>query len=282
MAKKKLNRWDLLKKKQNGEQTVWVTAYDFITAQLAEECGIDMLLVGDSLGMCIYGYDGTIPVTMEQCIYHCEAVRRAAPNTFIIGDMPFGSYQISTPDAVANAIRFHKEAGVDAVKLEGGRTVVDVISAIANSGMLVMGHLGLTPQSSNALGGFKAQGLTADTAIDLIEDAKLVYEAGAFSILIEAVPPEVTRVIRDEIPVPIYSIGAGAHADGQLMIISDIVGHFQAFTPKFVKRYGDVAGEISKSVTSYINEVKNRQFPTEEHSYRMKPGEWEKLEKMIK
>ena len=282
MAKKKLNRWDLLKKKQNGEQTVWVTAYDFITAQLAEECGIDMLLVGDSLGMCIYGYDGTIPVTMEQCIYHSEAVRRAAPNTFIIGDMPFGSYQISTPEAVANAIRFHKEAGVDAVKLEGGRTVVDVISAIANSGMLVMGHLGLTPQSSNALGGFKAQGLTADTAIDLIEDAKLVYEAGAFSILIEAVPPEVTKVIRDEIPVPIYSIGAGSHADGQLMIISDIVGHFQAFTPKFVKRYGDVAGEISKSVTSYINEVKNRQFPTEEHSYRMKLGEWEKLEKMIK
>lgn len=282
MAKKKLNRWDLLKKKQNGEQIVWVTAYDFITAQLAEECGIDMLLVGDSLGMCIYGYDGTIPVTMEQCIYHCEAVRRAAPNTFVIGDMPFGSYQISTPEAVANAIRFHKEAGVDAVKLEGGRTVVDVISAIADSGMLVMGHLGLTPQSSNALGGFKAQGLTADTAIDLIEDAKLVYEAGAFSILIEAVPPEVTRIIRDEIPVPIYSIGAGAHADGQLMIISDIVGHFQAFTPKFVKRYGDVAGEIRKSVTSYIKEVKNSQFPTKEHCYGMKPGEWEKLEKMIK
>ena len=282
MAKKKLNRWDLLKKKQNGEQAVWVTAYDFITAQIAEECGIDMLLVGDSLGMCIYGYDGTIPVTMEQCIYHCEAVRRAATNTFIVGDMPFGSYQISTPDAVANAIRFHKEAGVDAVKLEGGRAVTDVISAIANSGMLVMGHLGLTPQSSNALGGFKAQGLTADTAIDVIEDAKLVYEAGAFSILIEGVPPEVTRVIRDEIPVPIYSIGAGAYADGQLMIISDIVGHFQAFTPKFVKRYGDVAGEIRKSVVSYISEVKNSQFPTEEHSYRMKPGEWEKLEKMIK
>ena len=282
MTKNKLNRRDLLKKKQNGEQTVWVTAYDFITAQLAEECGIDMLLVGDSLGMCIYGYDGTIPVTMEQCIYHCEAVRRAAPNTFIIGDMPFGSYQISTPDAVANAIRFHKEAGVDAVKLEGGRAVIDVISAIANSGMLVMGHLGLTPQSSNALGGFKAQGLTADTAIDVIEDAKLVYEAGAFSILIEGVPPEVTRVIRDEIPVPIYSIGAGAYADGQLMIISDIVGHFQAFTPKFVKRYGDVAGEIRKSVASYISEVKNSQFPTKEHSYQMKPGEWEKLEKMIK
>ena len=281
MAKKKLNRWDLLKLKQNGEQAVWVTAYDYITAQLAERCGIDMLLVGDSLGMCIYGYDGTIPVTMDQCIYHCEAVRRAAPNTFIIGDMPFGSYQISSQSAVTNAIRFHKEAGVDAVKLEGGHTVTDVISSIANSGMLVMGHLGLTPQSSNALGGFKAQGLTADTAIDVIKDARAVYEAGAFAILIEGVPPEVTEIIRDEIPVPIYSIGAGIHADGQLMIISDLVGHFQAFTPKFVKRYGDVAGEITKSVTAYIDEVKNGQFPGEKHCYRMKPGEPEKLEKLL-
>ena len=282
MTKKKLNRWDLLKLKQNGEQAVWVTAYDYITAQLAEGCGIDMLLVGDSLGMCIYGYDGTIPVTMDQCIYHCEAVRRAAPNTFIIGDMPFGSYQISSQDAVANAIRFHKEAGVDAVKLEGGHTVTDVITAIANSGMLVMGHLGLTPQSSNALGGFKAQGLTADTAIDVIKDARAVYEAGAFAILIEGVPPEVTKIIKDEIPVPIYSIGAGIHADGQLMIISDLVGHFQAFTPKFVKRYGDVAGEIKKSVTAYIDEVKKGQFPEEKHCYRMKPGEPEKLEELLK
>lgn len=281
MAKKKLNRWDLLKKKQNGEQAVWVTAYDYITAQLAEECGIDMLLVGDSLGMCIYGYDGTIPVTMDQCIYHSEAVRRAAPNTFIIGDMPFGSYQISTQGAVANAVRFHKEAGVDAVKLEGGRTVTDVITAISNSGMLVIGHLGLTPQSSNALGGFKAQGLTADTAFDVIEDAWAVYEAGAFAILIEGVPPEVTKVIRDELPIPIYGIGGG-DADGQLMIISDIVGHFQAFTPKFVKRYGDVAGEIKKSVTAYIDEVKGGQFPAEEHAYRMKSGEPEKLEKKLK
>lgn len=282
MAKKKLNRFDLLNKKRDGELVVWVSAYDFITAQLAEECGVDMLLVGDSLGMCIYGYDGTIPVTMDQCIYHSEAVRRAARNTFIIGDMPFGSYQISVPEAVANAVRFHKEAGVDAVKLEGGRSVTDVISAIANSGMLVMGHLGLTPQSANALGGFKAQGLTAETAIDVIEDARQVHAAGAFSILIEGVPPEVTEIIRDELPIPIYSIGAGAPADGQLMIISDIVGHFQAFTPKFVKRFGDVAGEISKSVTAYIDEVKNGQFPGEEHCYRMKPGEPEKLAELLK
>jgi len=281
MAKKKLNRWDLLTKKQDGELVIWVTAYDFITAQLAEECGVDMMLVGDSLGMCIYGYDGTIPVTMDQCIYHSEAVRRAAPNTFIIGDMPFGSYQISVQGAIANAVRFHKEAGVDAVKLEGGRTVTDVISGIADGGMLVMGHLGLTPQSANALGGFKAQGLTAVTAMDVIEDARAVHAAGAFSILIEAVPPEVTEIIRDELPIPIYSIGAGAPADGQLMIISDIVGHFQAFTPKFVKRYGDVAGEISKSVTAYIDEVKSGQFPGEEHCYRMKSGEPEKLAQLL-
>jgi len=282
MAKKKLSVIDLQQMKENGEQAVWVTAYDFITAQLAEQAGIDMILVGDSLGMCIYGYDGTIPVTMDQCIYHCEAVRRAAPNTFIIGDMPFGSYQISIEEAVANAIQFHKEANVDAVKLEGGRRVAGVVRAIADGGMLVMGHLGLTPQSSNALGGFKAQGRTAETAIAVIEDARIIYEAGAFSILIEAVPPEVTKIIRDELPIPIYSIGAGIHADGQVMIVSDIVGHFQAFTPKFVKRYGDVAGEISKSFESYIREVKEGEFPGEEHAYRMIEGELPKLKDLMK
>jgi 3-methyl-2-oxobutanoate hydroxymethyltransferase len=282
MAKKKLSVIDLQQMKENGEQAVWVTAYDFITAQLAEQAGIDMILVGDSLGMCIYGYDGTIPVTMDQCIYHCEAVRRAAPNTFIIGDMPFGSYQISVEEAVANAIQFHKEANVDAVKLEGGRRVAEVVRAIADGGMLVMGHLGLTPQSSNALGGFKAQGRTAETAIAVIEDARIIYEAGAFSILIEAVPPEVTQIIRDELPIPIYSIGAGIYADGQVMIVSDIVGHFQAFTPKFVKRYGNVAGEISKSFESYIREVKEGEFPGEEHAYRMIEGELPKLKDLMK
>ncbi|MBU0732532.1 MAG: 3-methyl-2-oxobutanoate hydroxymethyltransferase, partial [Proteobacteria bacterium] len=181
MSRKKLTVLDLQEMKERGDRVVWVTAYDFITAQLAEQAGIDMLLVGDSLGMCIYGYDGTIPVTMDQCIYHCEAVRRAARNTFVIGDMPFGSYQISTEAAIANAVRFHKEAHVDAVKLEGGARVADVVRGIANSGMLVMGHIGLTPQSSNALGGFKAQGRTAETAMAVIEDARIVYEAGAFS-----------------------------------------------------------------------------------------------------
>jgi len=282
MAKKKLSVIELQKMKENKEQVVWITAYDFITAQLAEQAGMDMILVGDSLGMCIYGYDGTIPVTMEQCIYHCEAVRRAAPNTFVIGDMPFGSYQISTEEAVYNAIRFHKEANMDAVKLEGGQRVAEVVRAIADSGMLVMGHLGLTPQSSNALGGFKAQGRTAETAMAVVEDARIIYEAGAFSILIEAVPPEVTKIIRDELPIPIYSIGAGIHADGQVMIVSDLVGHFQAFTPKFVKRYGNVAGEMTKSFESYINEVKEGKFPSKDHAYRMIDGELPKLMDLLK
>ena len=282
MAAKKLSVIDLQEMKENGERVVWVTAYDFITAQLAERAGMEMILVGDSLGMCIYGYDGTVPVTMDQCIYHCEAVRRAARNTFIIGDMPFGSYQISKEEAIANAVRFHKEANVDAVKLEGGERVADIIRGIADSGMLVMGHLGLTPQSSNALGGFKAQGRTAETALAVIEDAHVIYKAGAFSILIEAVPPEVTKIIRDELPIPIYSIGAGIHADGQLMIVSDLVGHFQAFTPKFVKRYGNVAGEISKSFESYIKDVKEGTFPSEEHAYHMMKGELPKLMDEIK
>ncbi len=277
MAEKKLSVLDLQEMKRKGEPVVWVTAYDFITAQLAERAGMDMILVGDSLGMCIYGYTGTVPVTMDQCIYHSEAVRRAAPNTFVIGDMPFGSYQIGGKEAVANAVRFHKEAGMDAVKLEGGRRVVGAVKGIAESGMLVMGHLGLTPQSSNALGGFKAQGRTAETAMGVIEDARAVYEAGAFAILIEAVPPEVTRIVRDELPIPIYSIGAGIHADGQLTIVSDLVGHFQAFTPKFVKRYGNVAGEISKSFEGYIEDVKEGAFPGEEHAYSMMDGELPKL-----
>ena len=282
MTKKKLSVHDLQKMKEQREPVVWVTAYDFITAQLAEQAGMDMLLVGDSLGMCIYGYDGTIPVTMDQSICHTEAVRRAAPNTFVIGDMPFGSYQVSAEQAIANAVRFYKEANVDAVKLEGGERMAHVIRAIADSGMLVMGHLGLTPQAASALGGFKAQGRTAKAAMELLEDAYRVCDAGAFAILIEAVPPEVTGIIRDELPIPIYSIGAGVQADGQLLIVSDMVGHFQAFKPKFVKRYGDVAGEMTKAFEGYIQDVKESKFPDDDHSYHLMKGELDKLMERLK
>ena len=279
--RKKFNRFDLQKKKESGEKVVWITAYDFATAQFAEKAGMDMILVGDSLGMCIYGYEGTVPVTMDQCIYHSEAVRRGASNTFVIGDMPFLSYQVSIEESVRNAGRFYKEANIDAIKLEGGLRVCPQIRAIADGGMLVMGHIGLTPQSSGQLGGFKAQGRTAETALELINDARAIQKAGAFALLVEAVPPEVCKIIRDELTIPVYSIGAGIHADGQLMISSDLLGVFQAFTPKFVKKYTNLAEEITKAFEAYVKDVRKLRFPEDEHTYKMVEGELPKLMEML-
>jgi len=258
---KKHTRFDLQKMKDDRKTAVWITAYDYWTASFAEQAGMDMILVGDSLGMCIYGYSGTVPVTMDQCIYHSEAVRRAAPNTFVIGDMPFLSYQVSVPEAVRNAGRFHKEAGVDAVKLEGGQRVIEQIRAIADGGMLIMGHIGLTPQSSGMQGGFKAQGRTADAAKDLIDDALAIEAAGAFALLVEAVPPEVCGIIRDRLAIPVYSIGAGWEADGQLMICSDVLGIFQAFTPKFVRKYENLGKKTVEAFQQYAQETRNGDFP---------------------
>jgi 3-methyl-2-oxobutanoate hydroxymethyltransferase len=241
-----------------------------------------MILVGDSLGMCVYGYEGTVPVTMDQCIYHSEAVRRGAPNTFIIGDMPFLSYQVSVEEAVRNAGRFLKEARVDAIKLEGGKRVCPQIRAISDGGMLVMGHIGLTPQSSSQLGGFKAQGRTAESAMELFEDARAVQSAGAHSLLLEAVPPEVCKIIRDDLAIPVYGIGAGAEADGQVMICSDILGIFQAFTPKFVKKYANLGEEILKAMETYAEEVRAATFPGAQHTYSMVEGELAKLRAALK
>jgi 3-methyl-2-oxobutanoate hydroxymethyltransferase len=280
--KKKLTRFDFQEMKVSKKKAVWITAYDYWTAQFAERAGMDMILVGDSLGMCIYGYEGTIPVTMDQCIYHSEAVRRGAPNTFVIGDMPFLSYQINCDEAVRNAGRFFKEARVDAIKLEGGRRVCPQIKAISDGGMLAMGHVGLTPQSSGQLGGFKAQGRTAETALELIEDAKAVERAGAFSLLVEAVPPEVCKIIRDELTIPVYSIGAGVDADGQLMIVSDILGIFQAFTAKFVKKYANLGEETLRALQAYADDVRAGRFPEAQHTYNMVDGELPKLMAALK
>jgi 3-methyl-2-oxobutanoate hydroxymethyltransferase len=280
--KKKLTRLDLQDMKQSGKRAVWITAYDYWTAQFAEQAGMDMILVGDSLGMCIYGYEGTVPVTMDQCIWHSEAVRRGAQNTFIIGDMPFLSYQVNCDEAVRNAGRFFKEARVDAIKLEGGRRVCPQIRAISDGGMLVMGHIGLTPQSSGQLGGFKAQGRTKESALELIEDAQAIEKAGAFSLLVEAVPPEVCKVMRDRLKIPVYSIGAGIDADGQLMIVSDVLGIFQAFTPKFVKKYADLGGETLRALKAYAEDVQAGRFPEPKHTYNMVEGELSKLMKALK
>ena len=275
--KKKLSVLDLLEMKRSGKKVVWVTAYDYWTAQFAETADMDMLLVGDSLGMNVYGYESTIPVTMDQCICHAEAVRRGAPNTFVIGDMPFLSYQVSDEEAVRNAGRFFQEARVDAIKLEGGRRVCSRIKAIADSGMLVMGHIGLTPQSSGQFGGFKAQGRTAETAIELIKDAMAVQGAGAFSVLVEAVPPEVCKIIRDRLTIPVYSIGAGVDADGQVLIVSDLLGLFQAFTPKFVKRYANLGEATTNALKAYVDDVRSARFPGPKHSYKMIEGELPKF-----
>lgn len=273
---------DFQEMKNSGKKVAWLTSYDFPTAQFAEKSGIDMLLVGDSMGMCVYGYTGgTLPVTMDQCIVHAEAVRRGAPNTFVMGDMPFLSYQTIPADAVRNAGRFFKEAGVDAIKLEGGRRVVNMIKAIADAGMVVCGHIGLTPQSSGQMGGFKAQGRTAESAYGLILDARTVQEAGAMFLLLEAVPPEVGEFIAEDLKIPVYGIGAGPYVDGQLLIVSDMLGFFQAFTPKFVKRYANLAEEITKAMTDYVRDVKGSKFPEDEHTYKMLEGEQENLHQMV-
>ena len=226
---------DLMKMKKTGEKLTWITAYDAPMASFAEQAGMDMILVGDSLGMVVLGYEGTVPVTMEDCLSHCRAVRRGSPRTFVVGDMPFGSYQTSAEDAVRNAVRFLKEGSVDAIKLEGGRSVARQIAAIREAGILVCGHIGLTPQSSGVLGGHKAQGRTVESARAVIEDAIAVEKAGASFLLVEAVPPEVCGFIARELAIPVYSIGAGADCDGQLTICADTIGMFQAFTPKFIK-----------------------------------------------
>lgn len=272
---------DFYKMKREGEKVVWLTSYDFPTAQFAEAAGIDMLLVGDSLGMCVYGYEGTVPVTMDQCIVHCQAVRKGAPNTFVVGDMPFMSYQSSEDKAIESAGRFLKEAGVDAVKLEGGKRIINKIKAIVEAGIVVIGHIGLTPQSSGQLGGHKAQGRTVESAEAVIDDAIAVQGAGAQMLLLEAVPPEVSGFITKKLEIPVFSIGAGMDCDGQLLIVSDLIGQFQAFTPKFVKKYANIAEVIIQAMTEYGKDVREGKFPEDEHCYHMMKGEENKLKELI-
>ncbi|MDR1648755.1 MAG: 3-methyl-2-oxobutanoate hydroxymethyltransferase [Synergistaceae bacterium] len=279
---KKKGRLEFLEMKKKGEKVTWITAYDYPTALFAETAGLDMILVGDSLGMVVLGYSGTIPVTMDDCIRHCQAVRRGAPNTFVMGDMPFGSYQVSDAQAVESSVRFFKEASVDAVKLEGGVRVESRIKAIAESGVLVCGHIGLTPQSSGPMGGFKAQGVTPDSARYVIEDALAVERAGAYAILLEGIPPELTEFITKRLTIPVYSIGAGLPCDGQLIICGDMLGQFQAFTPKFVKKYANVAEIVTNAFKDYVDDVRNGRFPGEEHVYHIKKGCEEEYKAMLK
>jgi len=278
---KKKTLLDLYSMREKGEKATWITAYDALTASLAEQAGMDMLLVGDSVGMCVYGYGSTNQMSMAIMLEHTKAVRRGAPNTFVIGDMPFLSYQVSNEEAVKNAGAFVQQCEADAIKLEGGVRVADRIRAIADSGIVVFGHIGLTPQSSGKFGGFKAQGLTVESAKEVIADAKAVEEAGAGALLVEAVAPEVTQVIHEMLSIPVYSIGAGPLCDGQLLIVADLLGSFEAFTPKFVKKYANLSKVIKDAFVEYCDEVRKGEFPTPKHVYNMKAGELDKLRKEL-
>lgn len=273
---------DFREMKRKGDKITFLTAYDFPMASFCEKAGMDMILVGDSAAMVVHGLLGTVPMTMDQMIQHSQIVRRGAPATFVIGDMPFLSYQVSRESAIENAGRFFKEASVDGIKLEGGRRVIKQIEGIVEGGMSVMGHIGLTPQSSGQLGGFRAQGRTADAARELIEDALAIEKAGAFALLVEAVPPEVGRIITDRLSIPVLSIGAGMYTDGQLLIIGDMLGYFEAFTPKFVKKYANLAEIIEKAMREFGEDVKSNKFPEERHCYRMLDGEYEKLQALLR
>ena len=286
MGKKTIN--DFNNMVETEEKIVYLTAYDYLTAKMEEKAGVDRILVGDSLGMVSLGYDTTFPVTMDDMIRHCSAVRRGAPNTFIVGDMPYMSYQVSDELAVANAGRFIKESLVDAIKLEGaGPMIASRIKAINEAGILVMGHIGLTPQFMGQIGGYKAQGRSAAAALSLVEQAKRVEEAGAFSILVEGVPSAVGKAITERADFPVLGIGAGPYTHGQLLIYADMVGLYDNFTPKFVKKYANVGEVLVSAFTEYVRETREGVFPVDgEHTYKMKDEEaaefWSLLEKEAK
>ncbi len=256
-----------IQNKKGKEPIVMITAYDYPSAQMVDEAGVDIILVGDSLGMVVLGYDSTLPVTMEDMLRHTAAVVRGSKRALVVGDMPFMSYQLSPEQALDNAGRFIKEAGAHAVKLEGGEEVLEAIRKITSAGIPVMGHIGLTPQSIHKIGGYRVQGRDEETAEKLKKDAKLLEEAGCFSIVLEAVPMNLAKEITESLSIPTIGIGAGPYCDGQVLVYHDVLGLFQEFKPKFVKRYAELRGEIVEAIKRYADEVRERKFPDEEHSY---------------
>lgn len=263
--------------KAKGEKLSMLTAYDYSTAKLEDESGINGILVGDSLGNVVLGYEDTVSVTMEDMIHHGAAVARGAKNALVVVDMPFMSYEVTVEEAVRNAGRLMKEGRAGAVKLEGGVRVAEQIRAIVKAGIPVMGHIGLTPQSINVFGGFKVQGKSEEAARALLADAKAVEEAGAFAVVIEAVPAALAQMITDTVSIPTIGIGAGAACDGQILVYQDMLGMFSDFTPKFVKRYANVGEVMREAFANYAAEVASGAFPTEEHTYKIKDDVLEKL-----
>lgn len=280
--RKKVTTLTFRQKKERGEAITMLTAYDYPTALAMDKAGVDSILVGDSLAMVVLGYENTLPVTMEEMLHHARAVSRGAKSALLVGDMPFMSYQVSVEDAVRNAGRFLQQGGMDAIKLEGGRERIDAVRAIVGAGIPVMGHLGLTPQSVNQLGGFRAQGKTASAAQRLLEDALILEEAGAFSLVLEAVPAKLAEYISRHISIPTIGIGAGVGCDGQVLVTHDVLGLFERFTPKFVKQYANFHAEMNKVFTDYIDDVESKRFPAVEHSVEMTDEEWSLFLKEVK
>lgn len=279
MERKKVSIIDFARKKREAKKITMLTAYDYPTARLVDDAGLDAILVGDSLGMVVLGYESTVPVTMDEMIHHAKAVRRGTKCAFLIGDMPFMSYQISIEDAVRNAGRFMKEAGCDAVKLEGGDEVLEVTKAIVDAGIPVLGHLGLTPQTISKLGGHRVQGKDAASGKDILDQALKLEKAGCFAIVLECVPAEVAEIISKKLRVPTISCGAGPYCDGQVLVTNDMIGLFDRFVPKFAKQYVKLSDHIREAFLKYKEEVEKGVFPAKEHCFAIDPEELKKFKK---
>jgi 3-methyl-2-oxobutanoate hydroxymethyltransferase len=271
----------LAEKKALGEPVVMVTAYDYPSAQVAEEAGVDVVLVGDSGAMTVLGHPSTVPVTLEELLMLARAVRRGLSTPLMIGDMPFGSYEASNEEAIHNAQRFIKEAACDAVKIERGGTSVERARALVGAGIPVMGHVGLTPQTATALGGYRSQGRTAERALDVLHDALALQEAGCFALVFEAIPSALTEAIMPRMEIPVIGIGAGGATDGQVLVFHDLLGIYDGHAARFVKRYANVRGEMIRGVTAFADEVRARRYPEPEHGYTMAPDEIARLHELL-
>ena len=261
---------DVREMKARGEKIPMMTAYDYTSARIVDDAGIPIILVGDTLGQVVLGYDSTLPVTMDEMIHHTKAVARGAARALIVGDMPFMSYQTGPTDALRNAGRFLQQGGAQTVKLEGGVNMAPTVERIVSSGIPVMGHIGLTPQSVNQLGGYKVQGKSLKSAVRLMEDARALEEAGVYALVLECVPASLARLITERVSIPTIGIGAGRNCDGQVQVFHDMLGLFTDFVPKHAKRYADLGQSIAGAVAEYISEVKDQRFPAREHSYHIK------------
>jgi 3-methyl-2-oxobutanoate hydroxymethyltransferase len=279
--RKKITIQHIQAMKARHEVISMLTAYDYPTALVMDQASLDIILVGDSLGMVVLGYESTLQVTMQEMIHHCRAVARGAKYAFLVGDMPFMSYQISTSEAIRNAGRFLQEGGMNAIKLEGGSERAETIQAIVNTGIPVMGHLGLTPQSVHKLGGYRPQGRDAEAAYRLVEDALILQEVGCFSLVLESIPGRLAELVSQRLDIPTLGIGAGGGCDGQVLVTHDLLGIFERFTPKFVKRYAKLAGIMREAFSDFKLEVKERKFPGVEHTVIMNNEEWQRLEEKL-